>query len=252
MSKKTMSIRTGVGPDPNRVINIYEKERWGQSSKVEKWGVNKRKRTESRDLMILGSGRSGTKFMARLFQSIGYDVGHEYVGKHGTSTHFFHTDHHWYPMMPWVPHGAHVGERLSDYDFAHVVHVVRDPLSCIPSIMSVFPTMDWEFAEDTGLIPVEKMSKLRRVMTYWFAVNERIEKNFYLTRRIKLEEVERQFPHLLRALQMPKFDWPDLAPTNKGTGYRASEPTTYDVLFEEDSETASKIKNKAIRYGYKT
>ncbi len=234
-----------------RPIKKYQKNRWAKNSKAEKWGVDKRRaKPAKRDLMIIGSGRSGTDFSARLFQKLGYDLRHETTGVFGTSTHFFHTDHHWYPYLPWTRDAAHIGERLSDYEFENVVHIVRNPLTCIPSIAKVFATIDWEFAEDTGLIPIGKMSKLERVMHYWVGVNERITDEFDICYRINLEKYERQFPALMNILGLAG-SWPkDIKPSNRGTGYKASRATTYEALSQVNLQLAQRVYDLAEEYGY--
>lgn len=235
----------------SRTIYVYEKERWGDRSNVEKWGVKPRVRVEERELLILGSGRSGTKFCAKLFQQLGFDLRHECTGEYGSSTHFFHTDSDWYPMMPWVPGGCHVGERLSDYRFRHVLHIVRDPLDCIPSIQKVFTSMDWEFAEDCGIIPIQKMSRLERCMRYWVGVNKKIEQ-MGPEHTFKLEEFELSWPWIAEILRI-KADWPSgIRPTNRGTGFRKSKRTNYSALRAENTEVAAEIQELSYRYGYAT
>lgn len=76
--------------------------------------------------LIVGHPRCGTGYMAGLFCQMGLDVGHEKVGRDGTSN--------WVYAVPdqkcfyWV-----VGCRCN-YVWSCVIHCVRDPWTAIPSI----------------------------------------------------------------------------------------------------------------------
>lgn len=233
----------------NRELKVFPKNRWAHNSQAEKWGVPKRNgRPLSRELLILGTGRTRTKFYARLFKEWGLDLKHERTGEFGSSTHFYHADHDWYPMFPWMDNAAHVGERLSDFNFGYTLHVVRHPLTCIPSIAAVFGTIDWEFAEETGVLPAQKMSKLERVMHYYYHLNKKLE--MISDRTMQVENTEQTLPNIMYHLGYADLPWPDLPPQNRGTGYRRSQPATWAELSTENKTLAQDIKKMAKRYGY--
>ena len=76
---------------------------------------------------ILGHPRSGTGYMARLFQTVGRDVGHEKLGIDGIASWQWAvaTD-----VVPWgEPRGAR--ESLAAYE---VIHVMRDPVAAVSSV----------------------------------------------------------------------------------------------------------------------
>lgn len=80
-----------------------------------------------RDYLILGHPRSGTGYMAKLFQANGFDVGHEIIGTHGTSNWQFAVKTNEYPF-------AFDEFRRQDIEFSNVFHVIRHPLHAINSI----------------------------------------------------------------------------------------------------------------------
>jgi hypothetical protein len=230
-----------------RQIWEYPKERYAFRSESQKWGVQKRRgKPIEKELLILGTGRSGSMFISNLFKYWGYDIPHERTGEHGTSSHFYHADHHWYPMFPWTDYKTtHVGERLSDFNFKHRLHVARHPLKCITSIYKKFWTLDWEFAEETGILPVEDMSRLRRSMLYWYNLNRKEQVMCEYT--ILLENLEEELPYYLNKIGMDFGDWPTKRiGKNKSSGYDKRKPFTLKELEEVDLELATKIKAYAI------
>lgn len=80
-----------------------------------------------RDFLILGHPRSGTGYMAKLFEANGFDVGHETVGEHGTSNWQFAVKANEYPF----PSDEF---KRQDVSFKSVYHVIRHPLHAINSI----------------------------------------------------------------------------------------------------------------------
>lgn len=77
-------------------------------------------------LAVVACPRSGTGYISKVLQSVGLDIGHEVVGRDGTSD--------------WR---LTVGE-LNSYD--QVLHQIRHPLDVIPSLMTIMPH-SWQFME---------------------------------------------------------------------------------------------------------
>ena len=76
-------------------------------------------------ILITGHPRSGTGYCAKLFQAFGLDVQHELeTGEDGISSWIMIQD---VIPYPWGP------EKI---DYTHMIHVVRDPIEAIPSIMA--------------------------------------------------------------------------------------------------------------------
>ena len=243
-----MKIIRKLKSESGRAINVYEKERWAKNSKAEKWGVKPRKKVENKFLLIQGTGRSGTKFSSNLFKKIGLDIGHEKVGEHGTSTHFFHSDSDWYPYFPWMKGCAHVGERLSDYYFEHSSHIVRNPLITIPSIQDIFGGIDFEFLEDNDMLEQGIKTKRLLCMHVYYNINKKLEDQTDYV--FQLEKYRESWPVLQTILGLEDVPMPELPPANKGTGYRKSEATTWDELSSLDPILTKNLKKMSRRYGY--
>ncbi len=77
--------------------------------------------------LIIGHPRCGTGFMSKLFKKNGIDVGHEIMGKGGTSDWQYAIPDA--KCFPWT-----TGVR-ADHKFDYVIHNIRDPFTAIPSIV---------------------------------------------------------------------------------------------------------------------
>ena len=87
------------------------------------------------DFLIVGHPRSGTGYMSKLFTSMGYQVGHETIGPHGTSCWTFATDSANYLFGAPGP-----GERgiknttRKNLDYKYLIHCIRNPFDTINSV----------------------------------------------------------------------------------------------------------------------
>lgn len=81
-----------------------------------------------KEILILGHPRSGTGYMAKLFQANGYDIGHEVMGKDGTSNWQFAVCADAYPFNT-------DNIKRDDVEFSRIYHVIRNPLAAINSIV---------------------------------------------------------------------------------------------------------------------
>lgn len=245
-----MKIERTIATGP-RLIQVYEKEAHLRSSE-EKWGVRKlRTKPERKRLLVLGSGRSGTMFTAKALRTIGINVLHEKVGEHGTVSHYFVVDSDWYPMAPWQESQGkkHVGERRSDFDFEHTVHIIRDPRKAIPSMTKIFGSITWQFYVDNGLIPDIRKNAMLRAMHYWLAHNEASEAQADLS--FNLENYGKAWPAMMEVLGENAPYPQHLKPMNKTTGFRKYEPVTFDDLIAIDADLGKRIKAYAKLHGYK-
>ena len=75
---------------------------------------------------MLSHPRSGSGYMAKLFQSAGYDVGHEKVGKHGISS--------WLMAVYDPPVWTFDHKRRDEYKFKTTIQIIREPIPAISSI----------------------------------------------------------------------------------------------------------------------
>ena len=243
------TIRTiGTG---DRVIYVYEKEPHLRSSE-EKWGVRPlRTQRVKKKLLVLGSGRSGTMFTAKALRTVGINVLHEKVGEHGTVSHYFVVDSDWYPMAPWqtIAGKKHVGERRSDFDFEHTVHIVRDPRKAIPSMTKIFGSVTWQFYVDNGVIPDVRKNNILRAMHYWLAHNELSAAQAHLS--FNLERYQHAWPALMELIGENEPYPKHLKPMNKTGGFRSYEPITFADMIAVDADLGKRIKSLANFYGYK-
>ena len=120
-----------------------------------------------RRLFVAASARSGTRYAAKMWQKLGLDVGHEYVGAGGTSSSPFVSPRVKYPAVPSRPPKGrciHIGEHPSQFEFEHVVHQVRHPLKVVDS-------MRWTPAQVNYLtaygVPASKTLLVRAVRICW-------------------------------------------------------------------------------------
>ena len=100
-------------------------------------------------ILITGCGRSGTGYMAKLFQAAGLDVGHEKEGLQGTSD--------------WHAIGWPIA-KLMQYD--HIIHVWRDPLLCMRSLPDI-KDHSWKYISNHIPVIAEEESTTIRAMYYW-------------------------------------------------------------------------------------
>lgn len=77
--------------------------------------------------LILGHSRSGTNYSANLFRQNGIDIGHEKMGKDGTSSWLMAVRAHKYP---WGVDGI----TRDQCEFDTIIHVMRKPIDVINSV----------------------------------------------------------------------------------------------------------------------
>lgn len=234
----------------SREIIKFPKRR-GQRSGAEKWGVEKlppRKVREDKLVLVLGSGRSGTMHTSRVLTKAGLDIRHEHVGKDGTASLFFNVDSDWHPMQPWTPGKVHVGERRSDFNFRHILHVVRHPRKVIPSMGAIFPALNYEFFEDNNIIPLGKEPQLLRCAHAYYGLNKLAEEQAEF--RFQLEDFERSWPRIRKLLGLDGVPFPNIPHANKASGFRKRQPMVWSELHDMDPLLCRNIIKMAKKYGY--
>ena len=203
---------------------------------------------EARQFAVLGCLRSGTGYMAALFQAFGYDVRHESVkGKDGACS------------WSLVPDTCFVSPEVRNFHrqqfaFTYIVHVLRDPLKAVSSIYSKLDVEDWwSFATEYVPIWGEKGS-LEAVIQLVVGWNKLI-KAMGPDVVIKVEEAPRRvasFLHSLRLRGSRGIEGIHLPPTNVNTKgpvhyYSAEElkelvePVVFNLLMEMGDEYGYEI-----------
>lgn len=234
------------------------KQRWGLRSKAEKRGIDPLHPSQrvQKKVLIVGSGRCGTSSLALNLQALGLDVQDERMGADGTAGLWFipPRDASWYPYWPWDPTRCYTGCRASDFKFEVVLHVVRDPRHVIPAMGKVFPSLIWEWLEDTGVIPYRikpRYSQLERCAFAWYHLNLRAEQEADYRFRIEdvaLPRVQRKLRDLLGL--STGTPWPGIVARNKHTGYRRYEPLNILELADKNAALCVNVVAMAKRYGY--
>lgn len=140
--------------------------------------------------LVVGHPRSGTGYMAKLFQAYGFDVGHERMGEDGISAFQYAAD----AEAPWT----HC--RRGAYKFGTVIHVVREPRKVIASAAATLHNASWEYMHRFVSFPCDACSVARAVWT-WVGWNKLIEswtKSITTRWRIQIETAEDTIPWILR------------------------------------------------------
>jgi hypothetical protein len=118
---------------------------------------------EKKFVCIMGHPRSGTGYMAHLFQAFGYDVAHEVkMGTDGISSWLFGgcDNPRWGPD-PW------------NYDFINRIHVVRNPIKVLSSVLACVEQGVQEIMAREAGVDIE-IPAPRRVCEVYLRWHERI------------------------------------------------------------------------------
>jgi hypothetical protein len=193
-------------------------------------------------ILVTGNPRSGTLSMKNMLRSVGYDVQHEHNGRDGTSSCFFFMPATYYPREK-LTMNRHRREKFNLDDYDVLIHLVRNPLHCIPSMAKVVGTGHQEWLEDHGVVNMFR-PKMSWSAAAWCATNMRIEAEFTgrKFKRIQIENVLKQWP---KGLLMPK----QVLHQHAGTGTRRSVPLTVEQL-REVTPIYEEILVMGRRYGY--
>ncbi len=224
----------------------------------EKWGVGRLPADAPRVkrlVLYTGTGRSGTTWFGEAMARIGLDVRHQANGEHGCSGAEFAIDADWYPWFPVYGGGdcANVGERRSDYEYAHVFHGTRNPLWAIPSLQKNYAAINAEFWVDAGVLEPWVMSApgvVRNAQMYYH-INRAIDASRQAEYRFQIERVEQEWPRLMELMGLHGTPWPELGRVNQAVGWGQYEPLTWQGLEEAVGSTlANSIRQQAKEYGY--
>lgn len=226
-------------------------------------------RAESKRVLVTGCGRSGTTYVSLLLRRCGLDVPHEHkMGIDGISSWLFAAES---SEVPWGPSPC-------AYRFELVVHLVRDPLSSIPSI-ATFGRSAWDYIARHA--PIDPSAHLLvRSARYWLHWNELIERRASL--RLRIEEMPGALSGLTARLGAP-FDVaaaqkmrrdlntrrqgrlfasfeerclrlgfvPTLPKAMLSRLFHSYEDITWRDLRALDAPLALEIRRKALEYGYR-
>ncbi len=91
--------------------------------------------------LVTGCPRSGTAYYSAYLCSMGLDMPHERTGADGSVSWMYAVRS---PFVPW----GHRDECRDNFKFERIVHLIRHPLQCIPSLTTMaVQSWDWIGAE---------------------------------------------------------------------------------------------------------
>ena len=186
-------------------------------------------------ILITGSGRSGTTYMARALQRCGLDMPHERLGRDGTVSSLYCFD------APWYPGKKHAVPRP---EFDVILHQAREPLASIASIQT---GRSWDWT--CQFLPVgEDAPLLQRACYNWLVFNEEAERQAVLTYRI--EALEKVWPTLQRLIGF-NAPYSVIADLPRTINSRKHSDVTWGEVKEAAPEIYDAIRGAAGRYGYR-
>lgn len=200
-------------------------------------------------VIIVGCGRSGTKYISKLFTKAGLDFGHEKVKSQGTAN--------WYFTLRNKTINPPFGDTWSKVEELHkkplYFHQVRNPLKVIGSACAL-TEKSWRWVCDHTEIDYNE-SPLSRSMKYWHLWNLKAESIAQKTYKIEsifdiFEDFEEAFGivGLKKKLMVSSSALSRSINTRKGRKrYRIF---TWDDLFAQNKKLTLKIIEQANRYGY--
>lgn len=197
-------------------------------------------RKKNRTLLITGCARSGTTYIAKLLQQGGMDIGHEYVGKDGSSS--------W--DLAANPKEGRWKVRPANYRFAHVFHQTRHPLKVISSVYVTEDKDSWDYIKAHTPEILEEDSHITKCAKYWYYWNLKAEKMAEWTYR--LEEVDGLLEEFEQRLGK-KIDQSAVGRVVKNLNTSSSpirEFTWVDLEQQLDPALYQKIRTLAQKYGY--
>lgn len=193
-------------------------------------------------IVVIGCGRSATKFVSQLFYELGIQIGHERLEKHGIASWALVPDTYtrvWGPSYNLVRHLE-----------MPIVHQVRNPLAVISSAMTVFSDQrTWNFIGK--FIPInENDSLILRSMKYWYFWNLLAEKKAIHSYRV--ENIENELETLLEIGRFKTTGDKEgvLRILSKKIHSRKHTELCWDDLKKTDEVLTNKILNLSRRYGY--
>ena len=196
-----------------------------------------------KNIAIIGCGRSGTKYIAKVISCAGLDVRHEKKGENGYAS--------WFATSPFVKHKTDT----------IILHQIREPIPVINSFrIANEPSWDWIYA---NVHQIHKgISHIKRCMLYWLYWNLLAESQSEWSYRVETlfnADVFDEFCSRLKItpteeqIQQMKFV---PTTTNSKDHHRKYKEKGMDKvlewgdLMEEDAELFDKIITQSKRYGY--
>jgi len=203
-------------------------------------------------IIIVGTGSSGTRYTARLFERGGVKVAHEQLGADGVSSFYISLGHNFFRPPHGGPTYGVIMDLLRKVNRRHVIiHQTRDPLKTISTFQRSSPKT-WLFI--TRHVPhiTREMPIVERCMNYWLYWNLCAE--IIADWHCKVEDIDSRFKEWCDVIERPKlyhmrrfmFELPRTV--NTRVGYYS--PLSWDILWQTDPHLTKQIIQKGRQYGY--
>lgn len=195
-----------------------------------------------RKILIIGCGRSGTKYIAQVCRRGGIRMGHERPWSGGTAS--------WYAT---VTNWSDIHQRkIEGYDEALFLHQVRDPLKVISSFQRS-DTDTWEYVCRYAPEISGKERRVKRCMKYWKYWNLLAEERAEWTYKVEDLFEDSVFEKFCRYTTIDPGRKKEMqtVPTTVHKKKLIYPVLTWKDLLAEDRELASEIIEQGKRYGYK-
>lgn len=192
-------------------------------------------------LLVTGCGRSGTNYTAEVLMRSGYDIKHEKPGVHGCVS---------WPMAvnsysPWGP--------MSNDDFEHVFHQVRNPLNVINSWIVNISNLkrdEWQFIRRHVPEIKEDDSVIVSAVKYWIYWNKMADA--ISEWRYRIEDFKEILPEFMQRAEIEiDLNEFDKIATNFNTWSEITTKLTWEQLKNElPDELYKLLENLSNEYGY--
>jgi hypothetical protein len=196
---------------------------------------------QHRFLLITGCSRSGTTYISEVLKLSGLDIGHEFVGKDGTSSWFMciEADH-----VPWKHRPSSIG-----FEFDHIFHQVRHPLKVISSVLGTEHRKAITYFSENIPEIYAKDPPLVKCAKYWYYWNLYAEQKSEW--RYQVEQIDSCLAEMGQRLGIV-LDKEILTQIPRDTNHRKQTTNlTWAQLKEEiPADLFSKIQEMSLRYGY--
>lgn len=199
-------------------------------------------------ILVTGACRSGTTTVTRFLKDAGLQVEHEQMGRDGTVSCMFFIDASYYPKGGIVR--SHEGDgKFSDYEFEHIIHLVRHPLEAIPSQAGIYSKAHKEWLDEIGFVNITIKPNILHAAHLWLNVNKLVDTMTNAV--IRIEDLEHFWPALKKRLNL-SGSMPEVRQMNKASGIFRRASIEWEDLEKLDKGLTDEIKKLTRKYGYRS
>jgi len=198
--------------------------------------------------LILGHPRTGTGYMSKLMISLGFEVGHEWVGKDGLSCWLFAPENDNYTNGP---RGDISGKTKNNFEFKYIIHMVKNPFNAMSSIINVENNNKNSFLYRKKHVYIGNGSRLERAIESFLGWHELIESQ-HTDVVIHIENANNEIKEFLNSKKIQFNNNYNLPPSNYNTRKHNREYSdiTKDEWLNLPKSLISKLDNFCKTYNY--